>query len=70
MWINTNTRTDLYNKNIGLTQQRWCGADGWVVHNRDCNYGHPRPYDRCWNLDNEKGPQRSKGHSNIDDNFY
>lgn len=64
-----NTRTDLYNENGDLIQQRWYGADGWAVHNRDYNHGYPRPHDQYWNLDNEKGPQRSKEHSNVDDNF-
>lgn len=64
-----NTRTDLYNENGKLIQQRWYGPDGWVIHNRDYNHGYPRPHDHYWTWDNIKGLQRSKEHSVVDDNF-
>lgn len=64
-----NSRTDLYNENGDLIQQRWYGADGWVIHNRDYNHGYPRPHDHYWNWDIKKGLQRSKEHSNVNDNF-
>lgn len=64
-----NTRTDLYDKNGVLIQQRWYGPDGWVVHNRDFNHGDLRPHDHYWVKNEEKGPQRSKGHLPVDDGF-
>lgn len=63
-----NTRTDLYNENGELIQQRWYGPDGWVIHNRDYNHD-PRPHDHYWIWNDKKGPQRSKEHSDVDDNF-
>ena len=64
-----NTRIDLYNENGELIQQRWYGSDGWVIHNRDYNHGYPRPHDHYWHWDDQKGPQRSKEHSNFDIDF-
>lgn len=64
-----NVRVDLYNDKRELIQQRWYGADCWVVHNRDYNHGYPRPHDHYWNWNANKGPQRSKEHSAVDDNF-
>ena len=64
-----NTRIDLYDENGNLIQQRWFGPDGWVVHNRDYNHGTPRPHDHYWVWNDKKGPQRSKEHSAVDNNF-
>ena len=65
-----NSRSDLYDEKGNLIQQRWYGANGWVIHNRDYNHGSPRPHDHYWISDDEKGPQRSKEHSAVDKNFY
>lgn len=66
-----NTRMDMYNIDNPdeLLQQRWYGADCWVVHNRDYNHGYPRPHDHYWTWDTNKGPQRGKEHSAVDNNF-
>lgn len=64
-----NTRTDLYDEKGNLIQQRWYGPDGWVIHNRDYNHAFPRSHDHYWTWDDEKGPQRSKEHLGLDDNF-
>ena len=47
-----NSRTDLY-VNGRLKQQRWYGADGKAVHNRDhfhqnAHDNHPFPHDHNW----------------------
>lgn len=66
-----NTRTDLYDKNGNLIQQRWYGPDGWVVWNRD--YNHEGEYknlpDHRWIWDDIKGPQREKSHLPKNDNY-
>lgn len=64
-----NTRTDLYNENGEIIQQRWYDPNGWAIHNRDYTHAYPRPHDHYWNWDEEKGPQRSREHSAVDDNF-
>ena len=64
-----NTRINLYDEHGNLIQQRWYGPDGWVIHNRDYNHGYPRPHDHYWIMNDKNGPQRSKIHSPVDDNF-
>lgn len=64
-----NTRINLYDSQGVLIQQRWYGPDGWVIHNRDFDHGHIRPHDHYWIWDEKKGPQRSREHSVMDNNF-
>lgn len=46
-----NTRTDLYNEDDALLQQRWYGPDGFALWDRDWNHGgksHTFPHDHPW----------------------
>lgn len=67
-----NTRTDFYDENGNLTQQRWYDANGRAILDRDWEHGnsknsHKFPHDHPW--DWSKNPPRQESLSNIDNNF-
>lgn len=59
----SNTRTDLYNEQGELIQQRWYGPDGRAMWNRDWKHKdsnsqkpHKFPHDHPWDY-NKKNPR-------------
>ena len=55
-----NTRTDLYNENGDLIQQRWYDAEGKAVWDRDWKHNdsrrtHKFPHDHYWDWEKNKG---------------
>ena len=65
-----NTREDLYDYNGNLLQQRWFGADGKAIHNRDWLHGgkHTFPHDHIWDYSklNPRQPYEGEG---IDEKY-
>ncbi len=71
-----NTRTDLYNEQGELLQQRWYGPDGRAVLNRDWKHSdnnlkkpHKFPHDHPWDWTKRKARQDYDKNREIDTNY-
>ena len=70
-----NSRTDLFNKNDKLIQQRWYGPDGRAIWDRDWSHGggvHEWPHDHSWDWSDPNHPDRPdyKGVDGSKTNLY
>lgn len=71
-----NTRTDLFDENGKLIQQRWYGPDGRAIWNRDWKHldnnpqkPHKFPHDHPWDWTKRKPRENYDDNRTIDNDY-